>query len=118
MHLSYNPSIYPSIHPSIMSAIIAPPLTLQFSLSNDPRTDWYKDVCRASSTLLSHLDEPGGLFMVGNDDTWNTHPGNLTNAADVLANGNAIRVYRSYRHKHQYSSFTLPYIRSKNDKSQ
>jgi hypothetical protein len=29
-----------------------------------------------------------------------------------------IIVYRSYRHKHQYSSFTLPYIRSKNDKSQ
>ncbi len=27
--------------------------------------------------------------MIGNNDTWNTHPGNLTNAADVLVNGDA-----------------------------
>jgi hypothetical protein len=75
-----------------MPTLIAPSTTLQFSLSDDPRTrfpDWYKDVCKASSTLLSHLDEAGGLFMVCNDDMWNTHPGNLTNTADVISNGDA-----------------------------
>ena len=68
----------------------APTVTLQFSLSDDPRTrlpDWYKDVCKASSTLLAHLDVAGGLFMVGNDDTWHAHPSVLTNAAAVLASG-------------------------------
>ena len=67
-----------------------PTVTLQFSLSDDPRTrlpDWYKDVCKASSTLLAHLDVAGGLFMVGNDDTWHAHPSVLTNAAAVLASG-------------------------------
>ena len=69
---------------------VAPTVTLQFSLSDDPRTrlpDWYKDVCKASSTLIPHLDMAGGLFMVGNVDTWNAHPSVITNAADVLANG-------------------------------
>jgi hypothetical protein len=67
-----------------------PSVTLQFSLLDDPRTrlpEWYKDVCEASSTLLSHLDEAGGLFLVCTDDNWNLIPDVLTNAADVLANG-------------------------------
>jgi hypothetical protein len=73
-----------------MSSSIAPSVTLQFSLSDDPRTrlpEWYKDVCKASSALLSHLDEAGGLFLVCTDATWHSFPGVLTNAADVLANG-------------------------------
>ncbi len=51
-----------------MSALIAPPVTIQFSLSDDPRTrlpDWLAigtKTCakQASSTLLSHLDQAGG----------------------------------------------------------
>ena len=67
-----------------MSSSIAPSVTLQFSLSDDPRTrlpEWYKDVYKASSTLLSHLDEAGGLFLVCTDATWHSFPGVLTNAA-------------------------------------
>ncbi len=75
-----------------LSSSIAPSVTLQFSLSDDPRTrlpERYKDVCKASSkfTLLSHLDEAGSLFLVCTDATWHSFPGVLTNAADVLANG-------------------------------
>jgi hypothetical protein len=73
-----------------MSSPIAPTVTLQFSLSDAPQTrlrEWYKDVCKASSTLLPHLDEAGGRFMVGNDDTWRAHPSVLTNVAAVLAAG-------------------------------
>ena len=73
-----------------MSSSIAPSVTLQFSLSDDPRTrlpEWYKDVCKASSTLLSHLDEAGGLFLVCTDATWRSFPGVLTNAAAVLQAG-------------------------------
>jgi hypothetical protein len=75
-----------------MSLPIAPPVTLQFSLSDAPRTrlpEWYKDVRKAFSTLLSHLDEAEGLFMVCNEDTWRAHPGVLTNAAAILAAGDA-----------------------------
>ena len=71
-----------------MSSPTAPTVTLQFSLSDAPRTrlpEWYKDVCKASSTLLPHLDEAGGLFMVCTDDIWHAYPGVLTNAAAVLA---------------------------------
>ena len=67
-----------------------PAVTLQFSLADDPRTlliDWYKDVCKVASSLAAHLNLAGALSLVASDATWQTFPGNLTNYADMIANG-------------------------------
>jgi hypothetical protein len=72
-----------------MSSTI-PTVTLKFSLTNDSRnvlSDWYKDVCKVASSLAAHLDLAGALSLLASDATWQTFLGNVTNYADMLANG-------------------------------
>jgi hypothetical protein len=64
---------------------------LMFSLSNTPRNkllEWYEDVCAQARGLCAAFGIAGALSLVAYPTEWNAYPGNLTNAADVLANGN------------------------------
>jgi hypothetical protein len=73
-----------------MSSSAHPPLTLLFSLSDTPRNkllDWYEDVCAQARGLCAAYDIAGALSLVAYPTEWNAYPGNITNAADVLANG-------------------------------
>ena len=73
-----------------MSSSAHPPLTLLFSLSDTPRNkllDWYEDVCAQARGLCAAYDIAGALSLVAYPTEWNAYPGNITNVADVLANG-------------------------------
>ena len=63
---------------------------LLFSLSETPRNkllEWYEDVCAPARGLCAAFDIAGALSLVAYPTEWNAYPGNLTNAAAVLANG-------------------------------
>ncbi len=63
---------------------------LLFSLSETPHNkllEWYEDVCAQARGLCAAFDIAGALSLVAYPTEWNAYPGNLTNAADVLANG-------------------------------
>jgi hypothetical protein len=63
---------------------------LLFSLSDTPRNkllEWYENVCVQARGLCAAFDIAGALSLVAYPTEWNAYPGNLTNAADVLANG-------------------------------
>ena len=73
-----------------MSSHAHQPLMLLFSLSDTPRNkllEWYEDVCAQARGLCAAFDPAGALSMVAYPNEWNAYPGNITNAADVLANG-------------------------------
>jgi hypothetical protein len=73
-----------------MSSSAHPPLTLLFSLLDIPRNkllDWYEDVCAQARGLCTAYDIAGALSLVAYPTEWNAYPGNITNAAEVLANG-------------------------------
>jgi hypothetical protein len=66
---------------------------LLFSLSNTPRNkllEWYEDVCAQARGLCAAFDIAGALSLVAYPSEWNAYPGNVTNAADVLANGDPL----------------------------
>ena len=63
---------------------------LLFSLSDTPRNkllEWYEDVCAQARGLCAAFEIAGALSLVAYPAEWNAYPGNITNAADVLANG-------------------------------
>jgi hypothetical protein len=73
-----------------MSSSVHQPLMLLFSLSDTPRNqllEWYEDVCAQVRGLCAAFDIDGTLSLVAYPSEWNAYPGNITNAADVLANG-------------------------------
>ncbi len=72
------------------SSAPATQVMLLFSLSETPRNkllEWYEDVCAQARGLCAAFDIAGTLSLVAYPTEWNAYPGNLTNAADVLANG-------------------------------
>jgi hypothetical protein len=79
-----------------MSSSNPTPLVLLFSLklTDNARTklpDWYGDVCSQARNLCAQheLTGTGALILVARDNTWNSYPGNLTNAAQVTAGPHA-----------------------------
>jgi hypothetical protein len=74
-----------------MSSSVYQLLMLLFSLSDTPRSkllEWCEDICAQARGLCAAFDIAGvlSLSLVAYPTEWNAHPGNLTNAADVLAN--------------------------------
>ena len=66
---------------------------LLFSLTDSPRSkllEWYEDVCAQARGLCAAFDIAGALSLVAFPPEWNAYPGNLLNAADVLANGDQL----------------------------
>ena len=75
-----------------MSSSTATTLVLLFSLADNARTklpEWYGDVCSQARNLCAPYEPTGALTLVARDDTWNSYPGHLTNAAQVLAGTHA-----------------------------
>ena len=69
-----------------------PTVALLFSLADNARTklpEWYGDVCSQARNLCAQYEPTGALTLVARDDTWNSYPGHLTNAAQVLAGTHA-----------------------------
>ena len=65
-------------------------ITLTQSLANDPRNQlerWLEDVEIHARNLCAQWDISGALTLVATDEVWAEYPGNVTNLADVLANG-------------------------------
>ena len=52
-------------------------------------TDWYGDVFSQARNLCAQHELTGALTLVARDNTWNSYPGNLTNAAQVTAGTHA-----------------------------
>jgi hypothetical protein len=72
-----------------MSSIAAPaPVLLQFSLADNPRTqivEWFDDLSAKARGLCAQWDPTGAITLIATDAVWNAIPGNLVNAAQVLA---------------------------------
>jgi hypothetical protein len=72
-----------------MSSIAAPaPVLLQFSLADSPRTqivEWFDDLSAKARGLCAQWDPTGAITLIATDAVWNAIPGNLVNAAQVLA---------------------------------
>ena len=65
-------------------------ITLTQSLADDPRNQlekWLEDVEIHARNLCAQWDISGALTLVATDEVWAEYPGNVTNMADVLANG-------------------------------
>ncbi len=65
-------------------------LVITRSLVDDPRNSlkkWLEAVEYVARTLCAAWDISGALTLVANDATWTQFPGNTTNLADVIANG-------------------------------
>ena len=65
-------------------------ITLTQSLADDPRNQlekWLEDVEIHARNLCAQWDISGALTLVATDEVWAEYPGNVTNLADVLANG-------------------------------
>ena len=75
-----------------MSSSIAPSVSLRFSLVDNPRTqieEWYEDIMAQARRLCFQWDITGAITLVASDAVWNAVPGNITNQAAVLAQGDA-----------------------------
>ncbi len=87
---------------------------LLFSLSDTdtPRNkllEWYEDVCAQARGLCAAFDIAGALSLVAYPSEWNAYPGNVTNADDVLANGDPPNCYNTYpRSCDWYTLINLP----------
>ncbi len=72
-----------------MSSITAPaPVLLQFSLADSPRTqivEWFDDLSAKARGLCAQWDPTGAITLIATDAVWNAIPGNIVNAAQVLA---------------------------------
>ncbi len=65
-------------------------ITLTQSLAEVPRNQlekWLEDVEIHARNLCAQWDISGALTLVATDEVWAEYPGNVTNSADVLANG-------------------------------
>ncbi len=65
-------------------------LVITRSLIDDPRNslkNWLEAVEYGARTLCAAWDISGALTLVASDAIWCLFPGNITNLADVLANG-------------------------------
>ena len=75
-----------------MSSSTAPSVSLRFSLVDNPRTqieEWYEDIMAQARRLCIQWDITGAITLVASDAVWNAVPGNITNQAAVLAQGDA-----------------------------
>ena len=72
-----------------MSSIAASaPVLLQFSLADNPRTqivEWFDDLSAKARGLCAQWNPTGAITLIATDAVWNAIPGNLVNAAQVLA---------------------------------
>ncbi len=65
-------------------------LTLTHTLADNPRQQlepWLEEVATLARGLCCQHDFSGALTIVATDIVWAQYPGNVTNMADVLANG-------------------------------
>jgi hypothetical protein len=87
--------IYPSIHPSHLNPAMLPSLAIIFTrtLADDPRTQlkffWLEEAAMVARGMSSEHDFSGALTLAATDRVWSAYPGNVTNLANVIANGDA-----------------------------
>jgi len=102
-------------------------LVITRSLIDDPRNslkNWLEAVEYLARTLCAAWDISGALTLVASDDIWRLFPGNITNLADVLANGDApnIRARPTWdapaAHANNAASAVISIFRQANDKHQ
>ena len=77
---------------SFPGAALAPFVSLQFSLADSPRTlivEWFDDLSAKARGLCAQWHNTGAITLIATDDVWNAIPGNITNAAQVLAGTHA-----------------------------
>ena len=77
---------------SFPGAALAPSVSLQFSLADSPRTqivEWFDDLSAKARSLCAQWDRTGAITLIATDAVWNAIPGNITNAAQVLAGTHA-----------------------------
>ena len=75
-----------------MSSSTAPSVSLRFSLVDNPRTqieEWYEDLMAQARRLCIQWDITGAIILVASNAVWNAVPGNITNLAAVLGQGDA-----------------------------
>jgi hypothetical protein len=73
-----------------MSYKAATTFTLTHTLADDARQQlepWLEEAATLARSLCSELDFSGALTLVATDTVWAQYPGNITNMADVIANG-------------------------------
>ena len=73
-----------------MSHKVATTLTLTHTLADDARQQlepWLEEAATLARSLCSEFDFSGALTLVATDTVWAQYPGNITNMADVIANG-------------------------------
>ena len=73
-----------------MSHKVATTLTLTHTLADDARQQlepWLEEAAPLARSLCSEFDFSGALTLVATDTVWAQYPGNVTNMADVIANG-------------------------------
>jgi hypothetical protein len=67
-------------------------LTLTNTLADDARQQlepWLEEADTLARSQCSEHDFSGALTLVATDPVWAQYPGNVTNMADVIANGDA-----------------------------
>ena len=67
-------------------------ITLTRTLADDPRNQlefWLEEAATAARGMCSEHDFSGALTLAATDRVWAAYPGNVTNFADVIANGDA-----------------------------
>ena len=67
-------------------------LTLTNTLADDARQQlepWLEEAATLARSQCSEHDFSGALTLVATDPVWAQYPGNVTNMADVIANGDA-----------------------------
>ena len=73
-----------------MSHKVTTTLTLTHTLAVDAREQlepWLEEAATLARSLCSEFDFSGALTLVATDTVWAQYPGNVTNMADVIANG-------------------------------
>ena len=70
-------------------------LTRTLALADDPRTQlefWLEEAATAERGMCSEHDFSGALTLAATDRVWSAYPGNVTNLADVITNGDAPQI--------------------------
>jgi hypothetical protein len=73
-----------------MSHKAATTLTLTHTLADDARQQlktWLEEAATLARSLCFEFDFSGVLTFIATDTAWAQYPGNITNMADVIANG-------------------------------
>ena len=73
-----------------MSHKATTPLTFTHTLADDARQQlepWLEEAATLARAECSEYDFSGALTVVATDRVWSDYPGNVTNMADVIANG-------------------------------